>query len=1158
MMSTSKPISIRRPNRDYTTHVDWTYELKSDLYKLYVTSRTPSAQGYTVRLKKLWDEKHPDIPVTSKNLSTTAKRIISEKLIFIPEATPKNPEADGTPTDNLPTEELSEEVPESISSIPNMEINTESATQLIVQDVETTFSETYDETLAKLRPIWKEQLEKLRGFEIHKRPYQTKVRKKPTEIEIKAVNQLASEYRCESFEDINMLVYVSAVTIQTHLDDLKEHKRPGRKPKKPGWITNLETKVEQLRRKISFVTVMMECQNKNQFTRHQMNLKRKLQKWFGNTKPKTLNYRLLKLKQELKATSSELKYKTTLHKRTQINNKFAYDQKSVYRSFKGDTIEIERPPPEAEVESFWKDIWNHKTDFNRNAGWLDELKSEYCINATQKEYTIDNVVLEQVLHKLPNSKSPGPDLITGFWYKNLTFYHNNLILLFEKSKNGEIDLPQWLTTARTILLPKNTDTHIAKNYRPIACLNIMYKMYTSCLQAFLTDHCESNNIITIEQAAGKNGVWGCIEQLLINKTIQDEVVNHRRNLVMVWLDYQKAFDSISHDWLIESLRLAKVPETIVRAVEGLTKSWATQLHLTSNKETTTSDLIEYLKGVFQGDGLSLLLFVLALNPLSFLLQKQQGYKMGDPESRNLNISHLFFVDDLKLYGTNILQIQAQLDLITQFSQDIGMKFGEGKCAYAVIKRGKLVNTETILTMNGLNIKPIKPGENYTYLGQDESVQYNGPLNKERVTKEYFKRIRNIWSSELSAYHKYIAHNTFAVPVIIPTFGLLDWTLQELRDIDIKTRKLLCITGNFNINGDVDRLYIPRKDGGRGLKSIITAFETRIISLAQHLQHQRENNPYLENVHQHERDNICRIAKELIEKFSVEIKEGSTPRSVSQEYLRHKQAEHAKLFTEKVAHGYLRRKTYSQSGINQKASLSWSTDKYITSHFEGYVHAIQEQEIPTKYLMHKRLVSSGMTPTFNNKCRLCKSHVEDISHIIAGCPKMSSRFYLPLRHDVVAKTIWNELRGKNSFGITEEEFIETEGQQEFWWNLKIKTGSKLKHNRPDIVAWDHQKKDCKVIEVSCPLDVNVVTKTSEKENIYGRLLRNLQMMYPDYKFQFIPIIVGATGYVPDSLADGLEELGFSESMIKRVTHKIQMNSVSGTVKIAKTFTKFKIR
>ena len=32
-----------------------------------------------------------------------------------------------------------------------------------------------------------------------------------------------------------------------------------------------------------------------------------------------------------------------------------------------------------------------------------------------------------------------------------------------------------------------------------------------------------------------------------------------------------------------------------------------------------------------------------------------------------------------------------------------------------------------------------------------------------------------------------------------------------------------------------------------------------------------------------------------------------------------------------------------------------------------------------------------------------SSVEDIGHILAGCPQMSSRFYLPLRHDEVAKT-----------------------------------------------------------------------------------------------------------------------------------------------------------
>ena len=43
----------------------------------------------------------------------------------------------------------------------------------------------------------------------------------------------------------------------------------------------------------------------------------------------------------------------------------------------------------------------------------------------------------------------------------------------------------------------------------------------------------NNNIITPEQAGGKQGVWGTTEQLLINKTIVNDAKQKRRNLIMV-------------------------------------------------------------------------------------------------------------------------------------------------------------------------------------------------------------------------------------------------------------------------------------------------------------------------------------------------------------------------------------------------------------------------------------------------------------------------------------------------------------------------------------------------------------------------------------------------------------------------------------------------
>ena len=71
--------------------------------------------------------------------------------------------------------------------------------------------------------------------------------------------------------------------------------------------------------------------------------------------------------------------------------------------------------------------------------------------------------------------------------------------------------------------------------------------------------------------------------------------------------------------------------------------------------------------------------------------------------------------------------------------------------------------------------------------------------------------------------------------------------------------------------------------------------------------------------------------------------------------------------------------------------------------------------------------------------------------------------------------------------------------EFSWNLSIKTAAKLKHNKPDIVAWDRAGKLCEIIEISCSAGVNITKKVEEKLNKHGPLIRNLQIMYPHYKF-----------------------------------------------------------
>ena len=118
-----------------------------------------------------------------------------------------------------------------------------------------------------------------------------------------------------------------------------------------------------------------------------------------------------------------------------------------------------------------------------------------------------------------------------------------------------------------------------------------------------------------------------------------------------------------------------------------------------------------------------------------------------------------------------------------------------------------------------------------------------------------KRIRKIWSSELYSKNKVIAHNTFVIPVLTPTYGIIKWTKDELEQMDGKTRKILSCNGSFHVNSDKDRLYTKREKGGRSLNSIANVYIARIISISRHLIEKSPTNKYLNLVLNHEQPTL---------------------------------------------------------------------------------------------------------------------------------------------------------------------------------------------------------------------------------------------------------------------------------------------------------------
>ena len=110
-------------------------------------------------------------------------------------------------------------------------------------------------------------------------------------------------------------------------------------------------------------------------------------------------------------------------------------------------------------------------------------------------------------------------------------------------------------------------------------------------------------------------------------------------------------------------------------------------------------------------------------------------------------------------------------------------------------------------------------DGYKYLGVLQAeVQMNKEM-KGKVEKEYLRRVKLLARSKLYAGNLVRGINAWAIGVVRYSAGIIDWTEVDLKKMDVKTRKTLSMAGAFHTRGSSLRLYIKRKEGGKGLISV---------------------------------------------------------------------------------------------------------------------------------------------------------------------------------------------------------------------------------------------------------------------------------------------------------------------------------------------------
>jgi hypothetical protein len=974
--------------------------------------------------------------------------------------------------------------------------------------------------------------------------------------------------------DISNALYSAGKTVE-HMKAIDEEcgnsgeKRMQNNPKRNRTLRKLDEKIKDHKRIASWAECEMQRRRQGRkATWKEAQICQRLAQ-VGNEGKRTIKSSQL---MELKVKSVDMihmlqvklkaKEKTVLRRTN--NGLFESSEKIFYRKMEETELTGNAPNLEA-VHKYWSGIWEVEKVLNPAEKWMEEVEKELKERVRTKHTPklIEFDKWKNLVTKRKNWTSPGPDGVQNYWIKKITALWIKQVEYIEDIQEGKTQIEGWMGEGRTVLIPKTTDLSQIEKYRPITCLNSLYKLMTAVVASDIQDYLIENNLWDMQQKGTRKGILGTMDNLLVDRAIHEESKEYQRNLAVAYYDYEKAYDSTPHSWQIRCFKMCQIDEKVIHILEQLHRIWKTRLELWKEGKIVKSEPIKFKCGFFQGDSFSPVGFCITEIPLSVMLEKMPGYMMGEQNLRNTKINRFYFIDDLKVVQGSEADLQRANSIIGKVSTAMGMKFGVNKCAEIVYKRGKMVKGEGLELKEG-SVKALNPEEDeyYTFLGIEEGDGQMDTLVKKRVTDKCFALASKLCSMELYERNFVKAINSKAMASVRYTMNICHFTKTELKELDVKMRKLLIEKRARGIQESVERMYMPRNMGGRGFISFELMYKMTKVSIAVYLALTKD--PMLREVFRRERaksswKNPIREAELAVEevRHQLHIEEGKVflgeiqlegkPALIRKNLAQLFKKWWNEMLIEEYKAKVVQSVIWKEVSAASVESFMWLKNN-LTSQQVVRVLRIQEQMVPNKGL--ERVRGKQMEDA---TCRLCKKAPEGVKHWLNACEYLAKVEYLK-RHDQTLRVFYAEVLKKYGMEPIELHWykipVETVRENEkalVIWNLRIPTHSPVPHRWPDLRIEDKKEKWIWVVDMSCPGDINVSEKEGEKKRNYVELVIELRMQRPGWKVTVMPLIVGVTGAI-SKLPLHLNSLFNNEKISTRCLREMQKTTVLGSVQM----------
>ena len=341
--------------------------------------------------------------------------------------------------------------------------------------------------------------------------------------------------------------------------------------------------------------------------------------------------------------------------------------------------------------------------------------------------------IKRAIKETASGKAAGIDAITAEVLKvDLETAANTLEEIFRCIWDKEIIPDDW-KKGIIVKLPKKGDLTVAGNWRGITLLCLPAKIMGKVIIRRLRDQVDAK--LRREQAGFRPG-RGTREQIFTLRNIIEQSLEWNATLMLVFIDYMKAFDSIHQETLWKIMKLYGVPSKFIKLV----RMFYTDVKCSVVSEGGLTNWFDVKSGVKQGCVMSGFLFLLVVDWI--MSQAVKDNNTGIRWNMMEQLEDLDFADDIALLASNWNQLRRKLDRIKEYGDQTGLRINIGKTKSMSIN----ANNNAAFSIDGEEIEEV---DSFTYLGSEVSKGGGAAEDIRRRTGKAcaaFYRLSKVWKN----------------------------------------------------------------------------------------------------------------------------------------------------------------------------------------------------------------------------------------------------------------------------------------------------------------------------------------------------------------------------------------------------------------------------